>query len=145
MSALNGLKMVTAKRIATLSPVANRRSKLCSKLNEQMELAKAQAEGRLYAPTKLKMVTDAASGERRSVESAKRVKQWWWDANGKINLSVRYGAKVIELAKGKNAVELGKPGDLIPTLLLIKQAVEAGELDAQIESASTKLRAGFVK
>lgn len=146
MSALNGLKMVTAKRVATVSPVVHRRNKLVLKLNEQMELAKAQAEGRLYAPTKLKMVTDDASGERRSVETAKRVKQWWWDANGKINLSVRYGAKVIPLsAKGANAVELAKVADLLPTLLLIKQAVEAGELDAQIESASTKLRAGFVK
>ena len=35
--------------------------------------------------------------------------------------------------------------DLVPTLELIKQAVEAGELDAQIEAAAVKLRAGFVK
>lgn len=145
MSALNGLKMITAKRVATVSPVVHRRNKLSLKLNEQMELAKAQAEGRLYAPTKLKTVTDDVSGELRSIETAKRVKQWWWEVNGKINLSVRYGAKVIELAKGKNAVELAKVADLLPTLLLIKQAVDAGELDAQIESASTKLRAGFVK
>lgn len=145
MSALNGLKMITAKRVATVSPVVHRRNKLSLKLNEQLELAKAQAEGRLYAPIKLKTVTDDVSGERHSVETAKRVTQWWWEVNGKINLSVRYGAKVIELAKGKNAVELAKVADLLPTLLLIKQAVDAGELDAQIESASTKLRAGFVK
>ena len=35
--------------------------------------------------------------------------------------------------------------DLIPTLELIKRAVEAGELDTQIESASNKLREGFGK
>jgi hypothetical protein len=35
--------------------------------------------------------------------------------------------------------------ELVPTLELIKQAVEAGELDAQIEAAALKLREGFVK
>jgi hypothetical protein len=145
MSALSGLKMVIAKRVAVQSPAMHRRTKLCSKLNEQMELAKAQSEGRLYAPMKFKTVTDAASGERRSIETAKRVKQWWWDAGGKVNLSVRYGAKVIELAKGKNAIELATVADLLPTLQLIKQAVEAGELDTQIEAVSNKLRSGFGK
>jgi len=33
----------------------------------------------------------------------------------------------------------------VPTLELIKRAVEAGELDVQIEAASIKLREGFVK
>jgi hypothetical protein len=123
----------------------HRRTKLCSKLNEQMELAKAQSEGRLYAPTKFKTVTDAASGERRSIETAKRVKQWWWDAGGKVNLSIRYGAKVVEIAPKKNAIELASVADLLPTLQLIKQAVEAGELDTQIEAVSNKLRSGFGK
>ena len=34
---------------------------------------------------------------------------------------------------------------LIPTLEIIKQAVQAGELDTQIEQASGALRAGFAK
>jgi len=33
----------------------------------------------------------------------------------------------------------------VPTLELLKKAVEGGELDTQIESASIKLREGFVK
>jgi len=145
MSALNGLKMVVAKRVAAQSPTLSRRAKLCSKLTEQMELATAQHEGRLYAPVKLKSVVDSASGERRRIETAKRVKQWWWDANGKTLLSVRYGSKVIPLTSKANAIELASHADLVPTLQLIKQAVEAGELDAQIETASAKLRSGFGK
>ena len=35
--------------------------------------------------------------------------------------------------------------ELVPTLELLKRAVEAGELDAQIEGASIKLREGFGK
>jgi hypothetical protein len=34
---------------------------------------------------------------------------------------------------------------LVPTLELIKQAVEAGELDVQMDAASVKLREGFGK
>ena len=58
-------------------------------------------------------------------------------------LSVRYGTKVLELAKGKWAVEVGGDKELVPTLELLKGAVLAGELDAQIEAASDKLRDGF--
>jgi hypothetical protein len=50
---------------------------------------------------------------------------------------------VLELAKGKWAVELAGEKDLVPTLELLKGAVLAGELDAQIEVASDKLRDGF--
>jgi hypothetical protein len=52
---------------------------------------------------------------------------------------------VIELAKGKSSIEIGGMDQLVPTLELIKQAVEAGELDAQIEVAANKLREGFHK
>ena len=52
---------------------------------------------------------------------------------------------VIEIAEGKSAVEVGNASELLPTLELLKKAVESGELDVQIESASIKLREGFGK
>ncbi len=55
------------------------------------------------------------------------------------------GSKVLELAKGKNAVELGNKDELIQTLAMLKEAVIAGELDEAINAASDKLRSGFVK
>ena len=81
-----------------------------------------------------------------TVEAVKRVKEWFWinDA-GKINLAVRYGSKVLELAKGKNAIELASGEELIAALHALKAAALAGELDVQIEAASGALRAGFVK
>ena len=83
---------------------------------------------------------------RKEITAAKRVKQWWFMAvNGKLIINVRYGTRLIELAKGKTAVEVASKADLVPTLELIKQAVEAGELDAQIAAASEKLLEGFGK
>jgi hypothetical protein len=74
------------------------------------------------------------------------VKGWWFTTdNGKTAISVRYGARVLELARGKFAVEIASPADLVPTLELIKTAIEAGELDTQIEAVANKLRDGFEK
>lgn len=63
--------------------------------------------------------------------------------NGKLALTLRYGAKVIELAKGKTAVELASEKELVGVLELLKGAVLDGELDTQIEAAANKLREGF--
>jgi hypothetical protein len=146
MSTLASLKLVASKKAKQATPVVLRRNKLAAKLNEQIELAQAQKEGRPYAPKRIKTLVNAETGERTTVEATKRVKEWYWinDA-GKINLSVRYGAKVLELAKGKNAIELSTGDELISTLVLLKDAVIAGELDEAINNASDKLRAGFGK
>ena len=75
-----------------------------------------------------------------------RVKPWWFSSpNGKLALTLRYGAKVLEIQKGKNAIEVADMDDLIATLEVIKEAAHAGELDAQIDLASSSLRAGFGK
>ena len=127
------------------NPAAQRRNKLCKKLWEQIQLAQAHLEGKEFTTTRFRTVTDP-DGLRRSVELPKRVRAWWWNGdNGKIALNVRYGAKVVEISKGKSTIEIAAQTDLIPTLELLKRAVEAGELDIQLESASVKLREGFVK
>ena len=93
----------------------------------------------------IKTVTNAA-GERVQVTHVKRIKPWWFvSENGKVCISIRYGAKVIELSKGKTAIEIASPTALIEALETVKAAVQAGELDAQIEQASATLREGFAK
>ena len=146
MSRLGNLKLVASKKNRSLSPVVQRRNKLANKIHEQIELCEAQKAGEVYAPKRLRTVTNKHTGERVTVEAVKRVKEWYWinDA-GKLNLAVRYGSKVLELAKGKNAIELATGDELIAALRSLKEAVLAGELDAQIEAASGALKAGFGK
>ena len=146
MSTLNSLKLVASKKNRSLSPVAHRRNKLAAKIHEQIELCEAQRSGGVYAPRRLRTVIDRHTGERKTVEAVKRVKEWFWISDsGKINLAVRYGSKVLELAKGKNAIELASGDELIAALQALKTATLAGELDAAIEAASGALRAGFKK
>ena len=145
MSTLNALKLSTAKKSLNTTPVVHRRNKLGKKLWEQIQLAQAHLAGKQFTTTRFQTVRDD-DGVRRSVEVPKRVRAWWWNSEGgKISLNVRYGARIVELAKGKSTIEVAAPTDLIPTLELIKKAVEAGELDTQIETASIKLREGFTK
>jgi hypothetical protein len=146
MSALNGLKFVSAKRPQNAAPIVQRRNKLSNQLFEQIELARCQADGKLYAPLRARSVKDKYTGERKLVEAIKRVKQWWFVAeNGRVCLQVRYGTRVLELAKGKNSIEVGTVAELLPVLETVKKCVEAGELDAQIDAASAAVRARFEK
>ena len=146
-STLASLKFTTAKKPTQISPVQLRRNKLIGRLEEQLNLARAFAEGRTYAPTKLVVVTDEETGEQRSVQTPKRLKQWWFTTeSNKIALTVRYGAKVLEIGgKGKNAIEIANVSQLVPTLELVRTAVAEGELDAAIEAAGKALREGFEK
>jgi hypothetical protein len=145
ISLLQSLKVTAAKKSVGNNPQAFRRMKLARKLWEQIQLARAQAEGTHFTLTKHRTVIDS-DGIRRSVEVHRRVRAWWWitDTN-KIALHIHYGARKIEISKGKAAVEIASMTELVPTLELIKQAVEGGELDAQIEAAALKLRDGFGK
>ena len=145
MSVIAKLKLVASKRDRNLSPIVVRRNKLAAKIEEQLQLATAQKEGRLYAPKRIKNVTNA-EGERVAVETTKRVKEWYWTTPAnKINLWVRYGSKTLELSKGKNAIELSSGEELLSTLSMLKDAVIAGELDDAITNASDNLRAGLAK
>ena len=145
MSVIARLKLVASKRERNLSPIVVRRNKLAAKIEEQLQLATAQKEGRLYAPKRIKSVTNA-EGQRVAVETTKRVKEWYWTTPAnKIHLCVRYGSKTLELSKGKNAIELGSGEELLSTLSMLREAVIAGELDDAITNASDNLRSGFLK
>lgn len=146
MATLATLKLSSAVKPTHMPAVQVRRNKMSRRLWEQIELARAQQAGTEFAPVKFRSYQDKETGLRKQVETTKRVKQWWFTAeNGKLVMNVRYGARLIELAKGKSSIEIGGTDQLVPTLELIKKAVEAGELDAQIEAAANKLREGFHK
>lgn len=146
MSLLNALKLVSAQQAPRIDGRQRQRNKLASKLDEQIEMATAKQTGTLYNPTKLKTITNPATGQKVMVEANKRVRPWFWiSSTGGYCFSIRYGSKVIELGKGKNAVEVADLNGLIEALNTVKQAVLAGELDAEIEKASGQLRSGFGK
>ena len=146
MSTLDTLKLVAVKKPTHTPTVVIRRQKLASKVWEQLQLAKSQIEGTKFEVKKYRSYTDKESGLRKQVEVSKRIREWWFrNEQGKVCVAIKYGTRVLELAKGKHSIEVANANDLIKALELVKQAVELGELDAQLEQASGSVRKGFRK
>ncbi len=73
------------------------------------------------------------NGSKTLIDAPKRIKRWWvTDATGNCLFAIRYGSKVLEIEKGKTAVVVGKPDQLVPTIETIITAINAGELDGQL-------------
>jgi hypothetical protein len=106
------------------------------------DLLKAQQEANRFQDS---VETWAAhfGGKFKSPASSTELHTLFTAENGKLCIQVRYGAKVLELAKGKTAIEVGSTDNLIPTLDALKDAVASGELDGQIEAVSETMRSGF--
>ena len=146
MSGLSALKLVQAKREKGNSPQHARRQKLSTKLAEQIQLAKAQQSGAEFSPVRVRTVKDEATGLSSKVEVPKKLKPWWWtDEKGKLCVTIRYGARILEIVEGTNAIETDNIADVIASLQLIRSAVDSGELDARIEAISGLMKSGFDK
>ena len=142
MATLSSLKLVAAKKPAHKDPVLHRRNKLSMKVVEQLTYARALNAGEVYAPTRIKTVTNA-DGERVQVTRTKNIRPWWFTEGNKVFLQVRYGAKVLMLNGKSNAIECANADALIGALETVNSIVLEGVLDEQITAASGQIRGGF--
>ena len=123
------LKLVPNKKSNSNNSFLKRRRKLIAKIDEQILLATDSN----YKPTKIKWVHNE-DGTERKLEIPKRVRRWWTEQlGGTILLTIRYGNKVIEFQKGKNAIELFSKADLETTLQIVKKAEDNGEFDTLLK------------
>ena len=146
-TALSTLKFVNAKRLVSKTdPTQFRRQKMIKKLDEQIEMASALVEGRLPLITRTRRARDSETNERQLVESSATIRQWWFvSETGKTAVQLRYGSRVITLAKNRNAVEVSGNSELLSVLQTLKTAVAMGELDQEIAVAADMVRARFKK
>lgn len=129
MEFLKAATLTEFKPNTNANPVAKRRERLAFKVEEQLRLAQDST----YRPTKI-VWNRTADGSEHKVEQPKRIKRWWTEqADGSVQLTVRYGSKPFELAKGKNAILLKSKEDVEPTLRNLKLAVLAGEFDTLLQ------------
>lgn len=147
MSALlASLKMVNAKRQSHADPIEFRRQKLIRKIDEQILLCQAVQNETAYVTKRQRKVIDEVTGDVRSITVERTVRPMWFiSSNGKKVLQLRYGSKVIELMKGKNAIEVNDDKSLLEVLQTVRNAIECGELDVQIGTASDLVKARFKK
>lgn len=131
VSYMSKLNITQLKRPTKQSPAEERRSKLVAKLEEQLALAQAQAEGKSYVVTKSTWTRDD-QGTKTRVQRERAVRQWWWSEGTALAMVVRYGARPLELSKGKRALSIANAEALPEVINTIIAAVNAGELDAPI-------------
>jgi hypothetical protein len=143
---LSSLTIVQAKRQSLADPIVFRRMKLIKKLDEQINLANAVLNGTTYVVKRLKNIKNEQNGEIRSFEVVRNVRPMFFMAtNNKLCVQVRYGSKVVELAKGKNAIQVDDEKTLVKVLETVRSAVFDGELDEQIAIASDAVKTRFKK
>jgi len=144
---LSSLKLVNAKRVNSIDPVVFRRNKLNEKLKVQIAMAEAMNKGETFTVKRKKLMRDELTGQSSYVDINKRVKTWWFSNSDtkRVAVQIFYGNKVIDLAKGKNAVEVANGDELIIVLTRLQQAVLDGSLDVQIEQAADSVKARFAK
>jgi hypothetical protein len=107
------------------------------------EIAKATGKSpeRCWCMTALQLrnVRNKESGEVKTIEIARRIRQWWFiSETGKVCIQVKYGSRTLEVAKGKNSVEVSSGSELVKALETLKLATESGEFDTQLENAGLK-------
>jgi hypothetical protein len=113
-------------------------------LEWQIRLAERMQAGERYTPTVPRWEIDPATGERRRTEWPRRLYAWFWQVDGtEWFVTLRYGNRCIELARGRRAVQVDCLVEVVATLKTLREATEAGEFDAGLESASRAIHARF--
>jgi hypothetical protein len=98
MIQLADVKLVSAVRPTFQDPVALKRLKFISRVSEQLEIANLLMKG--------EQIPFTSFHDPVSLKRPRKVSPWWWiDKEGKYLMAIKYGSKVIELAKGKPAVQ----------------------------------------
>ena len=121
----NSLKFVRKIPNSQIKSAMKKRDQLKTKLSEQILMA----TDRSYVPTKNKWITEV-DGHVRRVALPVKVRRWWSEVDGgKLQISLFYKGKPLELEPGKDAVEVSCPNDLIPTLRLLQKSIDLGDFD----------------
>ena len=133
MELLKKMKLVKHERTGEIDPVLQRRSKLMIKIDEQINLiTNPKTE---LAET---VIVKDADGRDKQLNVGKRVLRWWQiGMNGKIKLTVRYGSRPLQFAKGFDAIEVADTNEVVDVLEKFIEATERGELDELIAEQIT--------
>src|SRR6056300_1159904 len=132
MTVLTSMNLVAYERESARDPKILRRKKLIAKIEEQIQLASDPQ----FQPVKTKWIKDDYGADQK-VTVPKRVKRWWSEnLDGSVVLTIRYGSKPLEFAKGKAGIALENDGAVVPALEQIKAGVANVELDALLDAQS---------
>ncbi len=147
MTVISSLKIVSANPAAhRVRGIATMRQKLLDRIADQISLAEALDNGKSCQRVKYRRVRDLENDEISEVPVRTRIRPWWVADNaGGLLVWIKYGNQVLELQKGKSAIQVQSNAELIEVLKSVATAVRAGELDSAIVAAVGTFKARFSK
>ena len=121
-----------------VSPVVRSRTKFAAALQQQIDIVEADAKGETYTVDRQRWSTND-DGQRVRVTKQISPRAWHWtEADGTVYLMPKVGVRPLEIEKGKPTIRVGPAKELVPTLEMLIQAVNAGELDKAIAEANSR-------
>lgn len=137
-SILSSFNLSKSQKQRTVDKTTQRRTKLLAKLDEQILVAQAALKDEEYFGVKAVSETDE-DGNKTSTTAQKRVRKWFYTNDGdEWYLEVKYGNRILQLAKDKTAIVVGALDNMVAVITQVKEAVLANELDNAIEAALSK-------
>ena len=104
------LKLVPVKKPTVRNAILERRDKLIRNINKQIEAVRQFQQGK------------------------KPERAWFWtDDQGNTFVQIKYGKIVLELSKGKFAIQCSSVDDIEANLSIVKSMVMQGEMDEILE------------
>lgn len=114
------LKFVAVARPKAPNAVVQRRNRLIRRIDYQVTLI-----------------------EHAKVGMLPRASWAWNDETGNVFLSIKYGQHLIEMQKGKSAIQCSNLEDVRNALQEVRKMVMNGDLDLQLEEVSQLVRRRF--
>jgi hypothetical protein len=95
-----------------------------------------------YKVERVRYAKDADGNYARKPVSAPPKPWWWMSSDGTMCVQIKYGSStIVELEPGKPTIVTGKAAkDVVSVLEQVADAVKAGKLDNQIDSAKAKAK-----
>ena len=129
MKLLKELNLTPVKKTVGRNPIVQRRESLIKGIDKQLSICESLISDNEFAP-------DHHTG--------RKIPSWFWlDDSGQYYLSINYGKQPLELSKGKFSIICDSIESVNSSLKLVKESVQMGDFDKQLEKRSKVIRSNF--
>ena len=129
MKLLKELNLTPVKKTVGRNPIVQRRESLIKGLDKQLSICESLISDNEFA---------------RDHHTGRKIPSWFWlDDSGQYYLSINYGKQPLELSKGKFSIICDSIESVNSSLKLVKESVQMGDFDKQLEKRSKVIRSNF--
>jgi|TARA_B100000214_G_scaffold292590_1_gene222311 hypothetical protein len=129
MKLLKELNLTPVKKTVGRNPIVQRRESLIKGIDKQLSICESLISDNEFA---------------RDHHTGRKIPSWFWlDDSGQYYLSINYGKQPLELSKGKFSIICDSIESVNSSLKLVKESVQMGDFDKQLEKRSKVIRSNF--